>query len=455
MRILSEQNIGRVSFFFTVIVVSVIIFAVGVFFVVRKNESAYNEIETVELTLVELEKTRLRTDVHSFLLRIQSMREQFIALQENQPESEPDGSVETPADSVEPDWESVVDELQNAGDLNTAGYFIYQLHSPEGGEHFATMRFNPARPDLVGQQLSTDFPDAKGYNFRKVFLKDIRDHGESFVIYHYKQDEEPGQEEPPLIGRKLAYFKLYPEFNWIVAKNVRLDRIDKLVEARQAALKIENKNNIVILGIIFLGSMILALILAYLLSLGMLPLFDHYRAKEQESLAQNDALKKVLEKQNRTDTLTSAFNRSHLNQELIKEMARSERYATPLSMVLFDLDDFKSINDRFGCEAGDMVLVELVELVKDNIRQTDILARWGGEEFAILAPGIDLAHGKMFAEKLRRLIEDKRFSGDHRITCSFGVSFYDSSENQQLFVQRTDEALSRAKADGKNRCVAV
>lgn len=455
MKIISEQNIGRVSFFFTVIVVSVIIFAVGVFFVVQKYESASEELARVEQNLIEQEKIRLKADVDSFLLRIESLRDRAIARNDEKLEAESAGTEETIAGSGEPDWESVVDELQNAVDLSSAGYLIYHLHNPDGGERFATMLFNPVRPDLVGQMLSTDFPDARGFNFRKVFLKDIRDHGESFVMYHCTIDDAPDNTGASAIGRKLAYLKLYPEANWIVAKNSLLDQVDQFVVSGQAVLKSENRKNITILGLIFLAGILIALILAYLLSLGMQPLFAHYRAKEKETRVQNDSLKKMIEQQNRTDTLTSATNRSYFNQELVKEMARSERYKTPLSMILFDLDDFKSINDRLGCESGDTVLVELVELVRDNIRQTDILTRWGGEEFAILAPGIDLAHGKMFAEKLRLLIEDNRFTIDQRVACSFGVGFYDSSEDQHAFVQRIEGALRRAKAEGKNRCVAV
>lgn len=461
MKIISEQNIGRVSFFFTVIVVSVIIFAVGVFFVVQKYEYALEELTRVEQSLVEQEKVRLKEDVDCFLLRIQSLREHSLSLQEAEQGSGTGDNAETTAEPdqpdqpAQPDWQGVVNALQDAPDLNSAGYFIYHLHNPGGGERFATMLYNPARPDLVGQTLSTDFPDARGFNFRKVFLQDIRDHGESFVIYHYKNDEDSGSAGASSISRKLAYFKLYPESNWIVAKNNRLDQIDQFIASGQALLKSENRNNITVLGLIFLAGIVIALVLAYLLSLGMQPLFSHYRTIEQESLARNDSLQKMIEQQNRTDTLTSATNRSYFNQELVKEMARSNRYLTPLSMILFDLDDFKSINDRFGCELGDTVLVELVDLVKDNIRQTDILARWGGEDFAILAPGVDLAHGKMFAEKLRCLIEENRFTIDQRVTCSFGVSLYVSSEDQHAFVQRIEGALARAKTGGKNCCVAV
>lgn len=457
MKIISEQNIGRVSFFFSVVVVSVIIFAVGVFFVVRKYESSLEELARVEQNLIEQEKIRLKEDVGAFMLRIETLRGQFRNLIEEQAaESEYPEKAAASDEQVRTDVSvDVVDSLQNAADLKAAGYFIYHLHKPDGGDNFATMLFNPARPDLVGQSLSTDFPDARGFNFRSVFVQDIRERGESFVIYHFNKDADTTGNGAKTVGRKLAYFKLTPDREWIVAKNIKLDRADEFILSGQAALRSDNKVNLTILGLIFLGGIILAFVLAYLFSIGIQPLFNHYRSREQEHIDQKDSLQKQLEQLDRTDRLTSAFNRSHLNQELAKETARSERYQTPLSMILFDVDDFKSINDALGCEAGDTVLVELVELIEDNIRQTDQLARWGGEEFAILAPGIDLAHGKMFADKLRRLIEDNSFTVGRPVTCSFGVGFYDPPEKQHSFVQRVDEALGRAKAEGKNRCIAL
>jgi|GEM_PF-2135837 len=457
MKIISEQNIGRVSFIFAVVVVSAVIFAVGVFFVVRDYESALQELDRFERTLIDQEKHRLKADVDAFVLRIEALSEHFSVVPESSGEAEdnPADDAGTAAVPAIPDWDRVLEELQRAADLEAAGYFVYHLHKPDGGDRFATMLFNPARPDLVGQQLSTDFPDARGYNFRKVFVQDLRNRGESFVIYHYQRDEHADGNGNRPLGRKLAYLRLYPESGWIAAKNTTLDWIDELAAAGRTSLKSENKSRLVLLGCIFVGGMALALVLAYLFSLGTRPLFEHYRNQEREVRGQNESLKKLLEQQNRTDTLTSAMNRSHFNQELVKEMARSDRYQTPLSMILFDVDDFKAINDRLGCEAGDTVLVELVNMVQDNIRQTDILARWGGEEFAILAPGINLSHAGMFAEKLRRLIEDAAFTVAMPVTCSFGVAFYEHAENQHAFVQRIDEALVRAKAAGKNRCVAA
>ena len=124
-------------------------------------------------------------------------------------------------------------------------------------------------------------------------------------------------------------------------------------------------------------------------------------------------------------------------------------------MIIFDIDRLKKLNSDLGNLAGDTVLQEVANLVQDNIRRTDILARWGGGEFVILAPGVDLEHGFKFAEKLRILIEQNNFSIDQNLTCSFGISDYTPAEELEKFIKRADTALTQAKAQGGNSCISL
>lgn len=454
MGIVSERNIARTSFFLTITVISLITFGVAAYFIITKNEIASRELDRFEKILIDRQKIDLQADVQHLLLRIASLNR---AVQERQLEYQESGGAEegeNPDQVAEQIEQKIVAELGWADDLTGDSYFIYKLHDMAGGNDFATMLFNPGRADLVGKKLSTDFPDAKGHDFRKVFMKDIRDNGESFVIYWYNK-EPSEQEEGAGVGRKIAYFKHDPEWDWIVAKSIYLDSIDQFLIPRQAGLKRGMLYDLAVLGIIFVCGVVLSLFLSYSFSRGIYSILKNYRETEQQNQVEIDNLNKQLELQNQTDRLTSAYNRGHINEELGKEMGRSERYQTPLSMIFFDIDDLRKVNDSLGNSAGDSVLQETVALVKDNIRKSDIFARWGGEEFAILAPGIDLAHGKMFAEKLRTLIEDNSFSINKKITCSFGISFYKKSENQEDFVQRTDSALLEAKSQGRNCCIAM
>ena len=152
-----------------------------------------------------------------------------------------------------------------------------------------------------------------------------------------------------------------------------------------------------------------------------------------------------------TDALTGLANRRSFDVKLEAETRRVERYPTPLSLTLFDIDHFKSINDTHGHLVGDQVLKELAQLVSGNIRGTDILARWGGEEFVILSPNTDQDAMLVLAEKLRRSIEQHAFPVVGRVTCSFGLTKFSPGETIPDFVDRADVALYTAKAKGRNR----
>ena len=152
-----------------------------------------------------------------------------------------------------------------------------------------------------------------------------------------------------------------------------------------------------------------------------------------------------------TDALTGIFNRRKFDETLKVEIRRSERYGTALSLIMFDIDHFKQINDTRGHVVGDQILTALTNIVSENIRTHDVLARFGGEEFTILAPGNSLTGGRKFAEKLRAAIERNDFPDACRITCSFGVTEHKHGDTAESFIKRVDEALYRAKKNGRNR----
>lgn len=151
------------------------------------------------------------------------------------------------------------------------------------------------------------------------------------------------------------------------------------------------------------------------------------------------------------DDLTGLYNRYHLDHVSTTEMERQDRYQTPLSMILFDLDHFKNINDRFGHDNGDIVLVEIGNRTMDSIRETDILFRWGGEEFIILAPQTGIQGAGELAEKLRRVVAAKPIIPVGAVTASFGVAERLPDESREEWFHRVDQALYRAKNAGRNR----
>jgi diguanylate cyclase (GGDEF)-like protein len=152
-----------------------------------------------------------------------------------------------------------------------------------------------------------------------------------------------------------------------------------------------------------------------------------------------------------TDPLTGIFNRLKFDEALGEAIARSERYLMPFSLVLYDVDHFKGINDTHGHQTGDQVLVRLSDLVSSHTRSPDLVARWGGEEFVILTHGLDLTMACRVAERMRMAIQQTPFERVGTITCSFGVAQYIVGDTAQSLLARADKALYRAKSLGRNR----
>jgi diguanylate cyclase (GGDEF)-like protein len=155
-----------------------------------------------------------------------------------------------------------------------------------------------------------------------------------------------------------------------------------------------------------------------------------------------------------TDALTGIANRAGTDEILDAELRRAADGALPLSVILFDIDHFKRINDTYGHPAGDAVLVELTTLVAAGVRSMDTLGRYGGEEFLIVTPNADREMTLHLAERLRAAVESHLFPAVGRVTCSFGLSQARPGESAAALIARVDEALYRAKDGGRNRVAA-
>ena len=161
-----------------------------------------------------------------------------------------------------------------------------------------------------------------------------------------------------------------------------------------------------------------------------------------------------------SDSLTRLYNHGHLLEVLEREFRRADRSHEPLACLMIDIDHFKTVNDTYGHRFGDFILSGIANLLRSNLRQSDIVGRYGGEEFMVILPGTDVPAASALAEKLRSIIEDFRFTdGQHTtsITASFGVA---SNTDQNVFtpehlLQLSDRALYFAKESGRNRvCTA-
>lgn len=164
-----------------------------------------------------------------------------------------------------------------------------------------------------------------------------------------------------------------------------------------------------------------------------------------------DNRSRLLEEKAKTDPLTGAFNREGLDEAIQRSLQEWRQFHRPLSLIMFDLDHFKYVNDTHGHAAGDRVLSDIAHLVRQHIRQGDAFARWGGEEFILLCPNTHLHEAVRLAEKIRLLIADSKLGPDGDVRASFGVATLRHSESLEQVFSRLDKALYAAKHQGRNR----
>ena len=151
-----------------------------------------------------------------------------------------------------------------------------------------------------------------------------------------------------------------------------------------------------------------------------------------------------------TDHLSGAYNRVKFDEELKRWVVYSKENDIPLSLMILDFDNFKKINDTYGHLVGDNVIIETAALIMDSIRETDIFARWGGEEFVLILPSTNKAHAVDLTERLRKNIESHTFKEVGRVTCSFGVAQLSRDDDIKSLLQKVDKLLYKAKKSGKN-----
>jgi len=150
------------------------------------------------------------------------------------------------------------------------------------------------------------------------------------------------------------------------------------------------------------------------------------------------------------DIVTGIYTRRKFEEIFIKELNRVKRYSYPLSIILLDIDNFKQFNDNYGHKMGDKILWELSTMLKENIRDIDTVARWGGEEFIIILPNTSKEDAVNKAEHLRQKIEFDVSVDSKKITCSFGITSYIEGDDSNSIFIRSDEALYLAKNNNRN-----
>jgi diguanylate cyclase (GGDEF)-like protein len=169
-------------------------------------------------------------------------------------------------------------------------------------------------------------------------------------------------------------------------------------------------------------------------------------------LIENDEkLQEKIKRLSEEDYLTKLYNRRKIHETIETEIKRSRRYNSAFAVLLLDIDNFKSINDTYGHNTGDKVLVQFANIIRHTIRESDIASRWGGEEFLVICPETTTDGAISLAEKIRYNIERNNFDEAGKITASIGVAGIEHGDNVKSLIFRADEALYSSKKAGKNR----
>lgn len=161
-----------------------------------------------------------------------------------------------------------------------------------------------------------------------------------------------------------------------------------------------------------------------------------------------------------TDALTDLFNHRYFQEQLSVELLRAQRYKHDISLMMFDVDHFKTYNDRYGHLEGDRVLKQVAAVIRENVRQVDIICRYGGDEFVVILPFTGSRGAKFVAEKIRRSVEERDFFNQEnrrllRVTLSCGITAYQEGMTREEFINRADQGLYKAKQQGRNRTVSM
>lgn len=170
-----------------------------------------------------------------------------------------------------------------------------------------------------------------------------------------------------------------------------------------------------------------------------------------EDITERKLAEEELKRLASTDKLTEAYNRTKFNEIIGREIERVKRYNHPLSVIIFDIDHFKNVNDRYGHSAGDYVLRTIADIVRENIRKIDYFVRWGGEEFMIISLETSLKEAYTLAERIRETIETYTFNDVGKVTVSLGVTEFKEDDTEDSLIKRADDAMYEAKKKGKNR----
>ncbi|NLB20587.1 MAG: diguanylate cyclase [Clostridium sp.] len=322
--------------------------------------------------------------------------------------------------------------IRNRKFSNDSYIWVNEIIDYNGGENYAIRKIHPNLIDSEGSYLSTKTEDIKGNLPYLDELNGINLNGEIFSKYYFKKLDDVK------ISEKIAFAKLYKDFDWVIAMGVHLDEIDEYTEQTNNEIREISSGAIIgLLKYIFL-ILLIGFIILYLIEK------NHISAST-----------KSLEKEMNIDLLTKASSRRCGSNNLSNLFQQYKLTGENPAIMMFDVDDFKEINDKFGHNVGDNMLVEIVSVINMMIRSSDQLIRWGGDEFIGIFPGLKEEHVLEFGQKIIERVSMIQIPVGHEmisVTISIGYSFFkDSDSDFSDVLKRADYAMYQSKEDRGNK----
>lgn len=328
----------------------------------------------------------------------------------------------------------VYEDMHNMKFANNAYMWLSEVVNYQGGDDYAIRRIHPNLVYSEGDFLSTNTKDIMGNTPYAEELKGINQNGEVFLTYYFKKKDSD------IIAEKISFSKLYKQYNWIISMGIYQDDVQDYVDrlARDRDKSIDKMINS------------LTTLVFFLFAISMIGFYVMEKWYHRNS-------NKLLKEQVNTDSLTQIYNRRAAENYLKLAFKEFKSKRTNWAIIMIDIDDFKKINDTYGHDVGDQVLINIVETLTRHTRGNDKLCRWGGEEFLLIGNGIRRDGALSFANKLIDQVSKigyKDGEKEYYATISMGVSFFEVYDTDyKSAVKRADIGLYKAKDAGKNRAI--
>ncbi len=310
--------------------------------------------------------------------------------------------------------------------------WVNEILNYDGGDNYALRVIHPNLKDTEGSYLSTNTKDIKGNLPYLKELNGVKQNGEIIHSYYFKNKVNDE------ITQKISFAKIYKPFNWIIATgNPMKDIFVYTNELKEYDTRVVNSTLIACLGFMIIIFLVGILII--------LSVHRKYR-KNIETYVKTET---------ELDALTGALSRKAADLKLEEHFKRfKDQVSSPVLMML-DIDNFKKINDTYGHDVGDIVLKKVSQTIIANIKDTDLLFRWGGEEFVLLYNNVDINKQYQLGQKILRCINSISFESNQtcfHVTVSIGGScFYQEDDDYMQALKRSDVALYHSKNTGKNK----